>query len=86
MTKNPQLSTFQSFMHFLLKFRQSSWIGMFYNVNKDQICCQVVFNEKIFPMFRMKMSQIDTENDKNSKIEKLQMIKIGQKHALQKFS
>ena len=45
---------------------------MDWNVLNDQqekkIGCPVVFYEEIIAMFRMKMSQIDTENDKNANI------------------
>ena len=43
------------FFHFsnlhLLKFRQTSWIGMFKKVNKEQIVCPGVFYEQIILIF-----------------------------------
>ena len=41
---------------------------MFKKVNKEKIGCPVIFNEEIFALFRLKMSQIGTEKDKKPKI------------------
>ena len=49
------------------KFRQTSCIEMFLRVNKETFSCPVVFYEEIIVLFWMKISQIDTENDKISK-------------------
>ena len=67
-TKNPKVSKFQRFYAFLLTFRQISWIPMFLRVNKEKIGSPVVFYEEINAMFKKKMSETDTEDDKNPKI------------------
>ena len=53
-------------------FRQTSWIGLFKRVSKVRVGCPVVFHEGIIEIFRMKLSQIDTENDKKPKISNFQ--------------
>ena len=35
-TKSQNFPIFKVFMHFLLKFRQTSWIGMFKRMNKGK--------------------------------------------------
>ena len=72
--KTRNFPIFKIFMHFLLKVRQTSWIGMFWSVNKEWVCCQIVFYEERIAMFWMKMSQIDTENDKNPRIYQVSKI------------
>ena len=59
---------FKDFTHFLLKFRQTSWIVMFERVIKEKVGCPVAVYEEIIAMVWAKMSQIDTKNDKNLKI------------------
>ena len=54
-TKKPKIFNFSKFMDLLLKFRQTSWIGMFYRVIKEKVGCPVVFNEAIISMFRMEV-------------------------------
>ena len=56
-------------MHFL--FVEVSTVSLDWTVLKGQketILCPVVFNEEIVAMFWLKLSQIDTENDKNHEI------------------
>ena len=36
-------------------------------VNKERMCCRVGFSEEFTAVFHVKISQIDTENDKNPK-------------------
>ena len=64
---------FKDLMHFLLTFRQISWILIILRVNKEKIGCPVVF-EEINAMFRKKMSETDTEIDKNPKIFQFQSV------------
>ena len=37
-------------------------------VNKENLCCPVGFSEELISVFEVKRSQIDTENDKKSKV------------------
>ena len=37
-------------------------------VKTERMCCSVGFSKDFIAFFKMKMSQIDTEDDKNSKI------------------
>ena len=57
----------------VLKFQQSSSIGMLKTVTKVWICGPVLFYEDIIAVFKMKKSQIFTEIDKKPKIFKLPM-------------
>ena len=57
----------QSFMHFLLKFHRLHGVECFKGSTMKKLVRPVVFNEEITAMFCLKMSQIDTENDKNPK-------------------
>ena len=41
---------------------------MFLGVNAEWVGCLVVFSEEVIAFFWMKMSQIDTEKEKNNKI------------------
>ena len=63
--RNPKIFNFLCFYAFLSRFRQTSWIGMFERVNKETVGCPVVLIEEIIALIGMKMSQIDTEKDKN---------------------
>ena len=67
--RQTEFSNFQKFYAFLLvlKFRQTSCIGMFLRVNKEIFGCPVVFYEEIIALLWMEMPQIDTEIDKNLK-------------------
>ena len=62
---------FKDLMHFLLTFRQISWIPITLRVNKEKIGCPVVF-EETNARFRKKTSETDTEIDKNPKIFQFQ--------------
>ena len=55
-------------MQFLSNLRIYSWIQMLKTLNMVLVCCAVGVSEEIIYVFQMKKSQIDTENDKNSKI------------------
>ena len=65
--KTQNFPIFKLFMHFLLKFRQTSSIGMFQEVNEKKVDCPLVFEEFI-AFLEMKLSQSDTRNDKYPKI------------------
>ena len=54
-------------MHFLLKFHRLRGLECFKGSTMKKLVRPVVFNEEITGMFCLKMSQIDTENDKNPK-------------------
>ena len=54
-------------MHFLLKFHRLRGLECFEGSTMKKLVRPVVFNEDIIAIFRLKMSQIDTENDKNPK-------------------
>ena len=50
--KKPKSFLFSNIlMQFLLNFRQPSWIGMFYRVNKERVGCPVVFSEEFIAFF-----------------------------------
>ena len=54
-------------MHFLLKFHRLRGLECFEGSTMKKLVRPVVFNEDIIAIFWLKMSQIDTENDKNPK-------------------
>ena len=54
-------------MHFLLKFHRLRGLECFKGSTMKKLVRPVVFNEEITAMFCLKMSHIDTENDKNPK-------------------
>ena len=54
-------------MHFLLKFHRLRGLECFEGSTMKKLVRPVVFNEDIIAIFCLKMSQIDTENDKNPK-------------------
>ena len=62
-------------MHFLLKFRRLRGLECFKGSTMKKLVRPVVFNEEILAMFCLKMSQIDTENDKSPK--SFQFLKIS---------
>ena len=51
-------------MQFLSYFRKTSWIRMLKMLNMALIRCPEGFSEETVAVFEMKMSQVDTENDK----------------------
>ena len=67
MTKIPTFSNIQIFMHFLSEFLTNFVDRNLKRVNKETICSPVGFSEKFISVFLVKMSQIDTGNDKNHK-------------------
>ena len=59
-------------MHILPNFRQTSSTATFKRVNKERMCRPVDFSEEFVAVFIVKMSQIDTEDDKNPKFSNFQ--------------
>ena len=61
--KNQRFPIFQDFMHFF-KF-STDFVD--WNIEKGQqekLCCPVDFSEELIAFLKMKIIQIDTENDK----------------------
>ena len=57
-------------MHFFPNFRQTLWIETTKRVSNKGICCPIDSSEEFIAVCFVKMSQIDTENDKNPKVFK----------------
>ena len=57
----------ERFYAFFRNFRRTLWTGILERVNKDGLYCPVGFSEKYTAVFFVKMTQIDTENDKKTK-------------------
>ena len=53
-------------MHYFPRFRQTSSIGTLKRLHKERMCSPVDFNEELNAVFEVKMSQIDTDNDKKT--------------------
>ena len=66
--KKPTIFQTSKFLCIFVKVSQTSCIGVFQRVNNEKIGTSSRFNEEIIVMFRMKMSQVDNENDKNPEI------------------
>ena len=68
MNKTPKFSNFEIFYAFFQFFRRTSSIGTLKRDCRERKCYLVDFSEKIIAVFEVKMSQIDTGNDKNPKL------------------
>ena len=68
--KNPQNFHFSKFLRIFCQFFDGllELEKKVFRVNKEKVGCPVLFSEKFIAFSKMKMSQIDPEIDKNSKL------------------
>ena len=70
--ENFKLFYFSKILCIFPYFRQTLSIGTSKRVNKEKMCCPVGSSQEFFVVFEVKMSQIDTEIDKNPKTSNFQ--------------
>ena len=63
--KSPNCPILKDIMQFVSNFRQILWIRTLNKVNKERMCSPVGFSDALFSVFWVKVSQINTEYDKN---------------------
>ena len=66
--KKQNFLIFQRFYAIFRTFRQTLWIASLKRVNKEKMCCPIGYSEELSAFFKMKMFQIDKENDKKNRI------------------